>query len=124
MDKKIKTPKLKKKVYIACPYTKGSVARNVGVAIEASIKIIKLGYAPVVPVLSHFMEMFHSLPYEQWLELDFTLLFDCDYLIRLPGESKGADQEVEWASNLKIPVFLMEEFEQNHLQGKFNEEDF
>jgi hypothetical protein len=32
-------------------------------------------------------------------------LAKCDCLLRLPGESKGADNEVFWAKKLGMPVY-------------------
>jgi hypothetical protein len=49
--------------------------------------------------------------YELWLEIDFAWVKKCDALIRLPGESSGADREVELARSLGIPVyFSIQEF--------------
>jgi 4-hydroxy-3-methylbut-2-en-1-yl diphosphate synthase IspG/GcpE len=43
--------------------------------------------------------------YDTWLTLDIEWLSVCDCLLRLPGESKGADIEVEYAREHMIPVF-------------------
>lgn len=95
-----------KRVYIASPYTNGDVAENVAVQIAAAHKLLDLKYCPVVPTLSHFMHLSRQRPYEDWMEMDFALLEMCDVLLRLPGESAGADREVARARELGIPVAL------------------
>ena len=48
--------------------------------------------------------------YERWLEYDMEWLTACDALVRLPGESKGADREVARAKELGIEVYTLDEF--------------
>lgn len=45
------------------------------------------------------------MPYEDWLRLDNYWLEVSDVVLRLPGESNGADKEIELANELMIPVF-------------------
>ena len=94
-----------KKVYIASPYTIGDVAVNVRRQMEVANQLIDLGFVPFVPLYAHFQHMFFPRPYDEWLELDKQWVPVCDYLLRLEGESKGADVEVELADKLKIQVF-------------------
>jgi hypothetical protein len=49
--------------------------------------------------------MMFPRPYEFWLELDNQFLPCCAAVLRLPGESSGADKEVELARKLGIPAF-------------------
>ena len=49
--------------------------------------------------------MVHPEDYETWMKLDFIWVESCDALLRLPGESPGADREVKHAITLGIPVF-------------------
>lgn len=46
-----------------------------------------------------------EISYEAYLESDFAWIAVCAALLRLPGESKGADMEVAEAKRLGIPVF-------------------
>jgi hypothetical protein len=92
------------KVYVAGPYTHGNTANNVAEAIRISTKLIDLGYAPFCPHLNHFLHMHKPQPYEKWLEIDIEFLKTCNYLLRLPGISSGADREVEVAEYVGIPV--------------------
>lgn len=92
-------------VYVAGPYTKGDVARNVATAIEAAETLLNLGHTPFVPHLTHFWHLLYPHPYETWLAYDNVWLMQCDAVLRLPGESAGADAEVCLAVKLGIPVF-------------------
>lgn len=94
-----------KTVYIASPYTKGDVALNVKRQIDCADELIGLGFAPYPPLYSHFQHLVHPRPYETWVALDKEWVLRCDALLRLPGESKGADEEVELALKNNIPVF-------------------
>lgn len=93
------------KVYIASPYTLGDVAVNVKVQLDAVDELMNLGFAPYAPLYSHFQHMAHPRPYTDWVEIDFVWVEVCDCLLRLPGESKGADDEVKLALELGKPVF-------------------
>ncbi len=94
-----------KKVYVAGPYTNGDVARNVSLAVQAGAFLLNAGFAPYVPHLSHFMHMHWQQPYETWMRLDFEWVKSCDALLRLPGESSGADREVQLATELGLPIY-------------------
>ena len=93
------------KVYIASPYTKGDVAVNVKAQLDAADELMNEGFAPFAPLYSHFQHMAHPRPYEDWMKIDFEWVTVCDCLLRLPGESSGADREVELAESLNIPVY-------------------
>jgi hypothetical protein len=93
------------KVYVAGPYTKGDVAVNVRNAYAAAEFLANAGFAPYVPHATHFWHLLFPHPYEFWLELDIVFLRCCDVLLRLPGESTGADREVSAALSDGIPVF-------------------
>jgi hypothetical protein len=49
--------------------------------------------------------MMFPRPYEFWLDLDNQFLPDCDAVLRIPGDSNGADKEVALAKTLGKPVF-------------------
>jgi hypothetical protein len=101
-----------KKIYIASPYTKGDVAVNVKRQLDCANELINMNYAPFAPLLSHFQHMAHPRSYERWLMLDLEWIKVCDGVLRLEGESSGADKEVELAKKLKIPVYYsLEELE-------------
>jgi hypothetical protein len=93
-------------IYIASPYTKGDVAVNVRQSLDAADAIAGAGYVVFAPLLTHFWHMVHPRPWEFWVEQDLAWLERCDAVVRLPGESKGADAEVVRARELGLPVFF------------------
>lgn len=103
-------------VYVASPYTKGDVAVNVRNNLEAADQIARLGYVPFAPLLTHFWHLLFPHPYEFWCNQDNAWVEKCDVLLRLPGESSGADKEVALARSLGIPVYIV--------IGEFHGEDF
>ncbi len=96
---------MRQKVFIAGPYTNGDVALNVRNAFAAANELADHGFAPFVPHYTHFWHLMYPRPYDFWLELSKQFLTCCDCLLRLGGESKGADVEEEHARALGLPVF-------------------
>jgi hypothetical protein len=92
-------------VYIASPYTKSDVSANVRKSINIADQLVSLGYVPFVPLLSHFWDLISPKPYDIWLYMDLEWIDRCDCLLRLPGESTGADIEVDHAAKCNIPVY-------------------
>lgn len=100
-----------KYVYIAGPYTGGDVAVNVRRAMDAGDAVEAAGYVAHVPHLSHFRHLHYARPYEHWMRLDLAWLAKCDVLVRLPGESPGADREVVEANRLGVSVLVVGDHE-------------
>ncbi len=94
------------KIYIASAYTLGDVAVNVKNQLDVADKLMNAGFAPFTPLYSHFQHMAHPRPYTDWIKLDLEWINSCDGLIRILGESTGADGEVDHAQKLGIPVFF------------------
>ena len=95
-----------KRVYIASPYgPNGDTASNVRRSLEAANELAEAGMAPFAPLLSHFWHFLFPHPSEFWMAMDMEWVRVCDVVLRLPGESDGADQEIELAWELDIPVF-------------------
>ena len=94
-----------KKVYVASPYTQGDPEANVRRQIDAGEELINAGFIPYLPLLSHYQHIVHPHDYETWCRLDNAWVKSCNALLRLPGESKGADDEVMLAFKLGIPVY-------------------
>ena len=101
------------KVYIASPYTIGDKKHNVKLQIDCANELINLEFAPFAPLLSHYLP---PQPYEKWLELDLEWLKCCDCLLRLEGESAGADKEVDAAISANKPVV----YSIDELKGLYN----
>lgn len=93
------------KVYIASPYTIGDVAVNVKRQLDFADQLMNLEFAPFAPLYSHFQHMAHPRVYTDWIKVDLEWVAVCDCVLRLDGESKGADGEVEYALSLGKPVF-------------------
>jgi len=104
---------IRKKIYIAGPYTKGDVAVNVHDAIHMADDIFDLGGIPYLPHLTHFWHLLSPRRWEDWLIMDTAWIVHCDAIFRLPGESKGADRECQLAIEMGIPVlYTLRELEE------------
>src|SRR5512141_1004924 len=80
-------------VYIAGPISKDPLGGTREAVLEARF-LDSQGFACFVPHLSVLSEMIAPREYEEWMALDFAWLAKCAALLRLPGESQGADREV------------------------------
>ncbi len=102
------------RVYIAGPLTNGGQVpgkENVELAIEMGELVLRHGHEPFIPHLYYYWHQLFPHHHNTWMELDLKWLRVCDALIRLPGDSPGADKEVALAEELHIPVFFsLEEF--------------
>jgi len=90
-------------VYVAGPITGdpwGCVRRGT----DAFRALREIGCVPFLPQLSVLHEMVDPQPYEAWLAYDFDVIEHCDALLRLHGDSAGADREIAHAEALGIPV--------------------
>ena len=117
-----------KVIYTAGPIRKGDIWGNCGQADNAMLALMKAGFAVINPMLScwagaaraeldnggpHCQSSPHPLAHgefrelgaEPWLTMDLELVKRSDAVLRLPGDSSGADGEVEHATKLGIPVF-------------------
>jgi len=99
-------------VYVAGPYTNPDPVENTHNAIHAGVMLRDAGYCPVIPHLSLLTNIVVPRPPEYWYDWDLGLLERCDIMLRLPGESWGADEEKAVAQRLGITVHEMtaEEF--------------
>jgi hypothetical protein len=93
------------KVYVAGAYTKGNFDNNLRNAITAGNVCLELDLVPFIPHLNHLWEIAYHHNYEVWLAYDMEWLMSCDCLLRLAGDSSGADMEVRYANINNIPVF-------------------
>lgn len=93
------------RVYIAGPYTKGDVGENVREAVNVGDIVASEGHTVFIPHLTHFWHIIHNHSYEFWMKQDEEWLKCCDALVRIDGESAGADKEVALAHSLGIPVY-------------------
>ena len=96
------------RVYVAGPISKGDLKENVRRGVSAGLRLLKAGYAPLIPHLSCYVDpeaLIGTLAYEWWLDSSLSFIEACDGLLRLDGESKGADREEAHARLHGVPVF-------------------
>jgi hypothetical protein len=94
------------RIYIAGPYTKGDVAQNVKNAIDVADELLAKGHIPYVPHLTHFWHFVSPKPWDVWLKIDAEYLVLCDAVLRIPGESVGADKEVQLAKEKGMTIYF------------------
>jgi hypothetical protein len=91
------------KIFISSPYS-GNEEQNVHIQQDCANELINLGFNPFIPLLYHYQQAKHPQLYEVWLAIDLDWISSCDILLRLPGDSPGADREVAHAEKIGIPV--------------------
>ncbi|KKN80422.1 hypothetical protein LCGC14_0330150 [marine sediment metagenome] len=97
------------RVYIAGTMTnggKGYDMKSITDAIKVYIKLIEMGFVPHCPQLTMFCDFVDPgrITHAQWLELDKNYIDDCDVVLRMPGESVGADIECAYAISRVISI--------------------
>ncbi len=102
------------RVYVAGPIGALDAARpaKIKTAIDAGATLLRAGFAPFVPHLWAAAMQDHEVSadalahYEAWMDYDFAWLDASDVLVRLPGDSPGADREVERARQRGMAVYF------------------
>ena len=119
-------------VYISGPISKGNLAANINQGTAAFLRLVKAGLAPICTMWSVYAKecleftssaMFNlpvkvmcqatvtgndQMSHADWMGVDLTFVEVSNCILRLPGESVGADAEVAHAKSLGIPVFYTE----------------
>ncbi len=125
----------RKRVYIACPIsrpdTPAGLLANIRRADAAMLALLRAGFAPFNPALSVYAggvdtghgvseelpavyatahklangEFRTDVSHADWLAMGFAWIEVSDAVLRLPGESVGADAECEHAGKVGVPVF-------------------
>ena len=91
-------------VYVAGPLTKGGEGHNIRRAVIVGAALRRLGYVPFVPHTSWLWDVVAPADYEVWINWCICWVCKCDAVVRIPGESPGADREVEAARAIGLPV--------------------
>lgn len=94
-----------KYIYIAAPYSKCDPVTNTRDVIIVADDLMLFGYIPFVPHITLFWHFLNPHDINYWYKYDIAWLEKCDCLLRLPGESPGADNEVRIAKELGMPVY-------------------
>ena len=113
--------RLRIRVYIAGPISLGDQTENVRHAGNVGVRLLRRGFAVMIPQLTHLVDptsVHGTVGYAHWLESDFSFISVCDAVLRLPGESAGADAETAFAASLSIPVFTSVDDLQAHYRGR------
>jgi hypothetical protein len=114
------------RVYCAGPIRKGDLCENISQADDAFYRLMKTGiFAPMIPHWSCYAgdcqpavgalgsvwaradgnAHFPDIPGDAYVEMDLAWVRVSEAVLRLPGESVGADLEVQCAKENGIPVF-------------------
>jgi hypothetical protein len=98
---------MRKRIYISGPLTSsGNVRENLERAMGVARELIELGFAPFCPHLSYHIDPGEELAHEVWMEVELPWVAVADAVLRLPGESVGAEIEVANAERAGVPVFF------------------
>lgn len=96
-------------VYVAGPYANPDPVFNTHEAIRVAERIQNTQFVTAfVPHLSLLWHIVAPHEVDHWYDLDLAFLARCDALLRMPGASTGADNEVIFANARQIPVFFTE----------------
>lgn len=94
-------------VFIAGPMaSSGEPGENLHLAVKAAGSLARHGFLPVVPQLTWIMHaIMPEVEVNLWKEMALSWVDRCDLLLRLAGPSAGADDEVQRARHLGVPVY-------------------
>jgi Domain of unknown function (DUF4406) len=94
------------RVYVASPMTLQPI-EGPRAAARAGDLIVNAGHFVYLPQLDRLWAyMTGEKSYDFWIRHDEGWLEVCDAVVRLPGESKGADGEIRFAAARSIPIFI------------------
>ena len=118
---------MRTRCYIAGPISRGDLAHNIKQSEVAFFWLLRAGYAPFNPMWSCYSTgprlgygnevprgSYYALAtqhggggcdHADWLGADLPWVAAAHVLLRLPGESRGADMEVAEARKHGIPVY-------------------
>ena len=105
-----------KPTYVAGPLSDPNTATqiwNVGVASVVALDLIRAGHLVYLPHLCQYLEYQQngSLGWQFWMDYDLEWLRRCGRVVRIPGESKGADIEVDTALAIGMRVYWWDDAE-------------
>jgi hypothetical protein len=92
-------------IYVAGPFTHPNPEDNLLRALEISSQLIDIGAAPFCPHLFYYYDLIKKRSYNDWLELCFKWVSQCDLFYRISGYSTGSDKEEALAFELGKPIF-------------------
>lgn len=100
------------RIYLASRYSASTRERrvlNVERAMAVGAILLRKGYQPLVPVISHYLDEFANLTgdpisYNRWMEWALTWVKQCEAVLVI-SMSPGVEREIECALENKIPIF-------------------
>ena len=97
-------------VYISGPITKGDRNHHLFQSLDAHRRLMLAGFSVINPMLNMLAPfntpgIENGLDHQVWLENDLPQMAACQAVLRLPGESLGAEMECLWATECKIPIY-------------------
>lgn len=108
--------KRRMRVYLSGPITAGERNWNQYQANVYHKRLMRAGFAVLNPMPTGVLPFAWESPeqggisHATWLECDFSWILVSDMVLRLPGESRGGDMEVEFAKSIGVPVYTPETF--------------
>ncbi len=98
-------------IFIAGPMsTSGEPGPNLNQACHEAAKLVDHGFAPYVPHLNWICDAIEPSLIDAWKNSNRHFIEHSTAILRLPGESKGADEEVRFARDtLGLPIFFSAE---------------
>ena len=96
---------MRTKVYLSGPITLGDRDHNFRQACDAHRRLMEARFAVMNPILTMLIPGCWDIPHDEWIAADLPWVAAADVLLRLPGESTGADEECEFAAIVDVPVY-------------------
>lgn len=96
---------MRPKIYLSGPITKGDREANFTQACDMQRLLMARGMAVLNPMLSMKMPGAWDIDHVAWIDNDLPWVSAADAVLRLPGESTGADVETAHAMAHGVPVF-------------------
>lgn len=114
---------MRKRVFISGPISRGDLCDNINQATAAFVALAKAGFAPLCPHWSVYSKPAEWTTFRtrvvcvataggndemaraDWMAVDLPWVAVADAVLRLPGESAGADAEAAHATANSVPVF-------------------
>ena len=116
-----------KVIYLAGPLEPSGRIDYIRAAVEVAEEILTYHCSAIIP---HTMTVMWGYAYPKskstWLALDKAIIAKCDAILRIPGDSEGADEEMRFAKSVGIPIYgTVEELAHDWRFGKgiFNEQN-
>lgn len=104
--------------YLAGPYSVDP-ERMYERHLDAADRLMSAGHVVYSPIVeTHHWHARFPHEYDEWIVRDLKIVACSCGLIRLPGESKGADMEVGWAESLGLPIWLGDSPVDDFIEGR------